>query len=142
MKLLCQFFVVFTALMCSDSIFNLLKRVADGSFLFLCKTLVFLFLPFLNLGVQIRSPQNRYTDLKSALDQPHSSYCFSVDGFPIYMIASPLYINFSFKTKKSLPLLVVFLSLSNNVTAYCLGQISDFDAKQFKDIVRSFGMFH
>ena len=28
-------FVLFSALMCSDSIFNLLKSVADGSFLFL-----------------------------------------------------------------------------------------------------------
>ena len=27
----------FTALLCSDSTFNLLKRVTDGSFLFLCK---------------------------------------------------------------------------------------------------------
>ena len=56
--------------MCCDSIFNVLKRVGDGSFSFLCKTLVFIFLPFLNLGAQIRCPQNRYTDLKSALDQP------------------------------------------------------------------------
>ena len=37
----------------------MLKRVGDGRFLFLCKTLVFLFLPFLNLGAQIRSPQNQ-----------------------------------------------------------------------------------
>ena len=51
--------------MCCDSIFNMLKRVGGGSFSFLCKTLVFVFLPFLNLGAQIR-----YTDLKSALDQP------------------------------------------------------------------------
>ena len=36
-------FVLFTVLMCSDLIFNLLKRVTDGSFLFLCKTLLFLF---------------------------------------------------------------------------------------------------
>ena len=56
--------------MCCDSIFNFLNRVTDGSFLFLCKTVVFLFLPFLNLGDQISCPQNRYTDLKSALDQP------------------------------------------------------------------------
>ena len=55
--------------MCSDSIFNLLKGVANGSFLFLCKTVAFLFLPYLNLGTQIRCPQNQYTDLKSALDQ-------------------------------------------------------------------------
>ena len=39
-------------------------------FLFLCQTLVFLFLPFLNLGTQ-RCLPNLYTDLiKSALDQP------------------------------------------------------------------------
>ena len=49
---------------------SLLKRVADCSFLFLCKKLAFLFLPFLNLVAQIRCPQNQYTDLKSALDQP------------------------------------------------------------------------
>ena len=65
-----SFFVLFTVLICSDSIFNLLKRVTEGSFLFLCKKLVFFFLTFLNLGAQIRCPQNRYTDLKSALDQP------------------------------------------------------------------------
>ena len=35
----------------------------------LCRR-IFLFLPFLNLGAQIRCPQNRYTDLKLALDQP------------------------------------------------------------------------
>ena len=69
----CDFFVLFTTLMCSDSIFNLLKRVTDGSFLFLCETLVFLFLTFLNLGAQMRCLQNRYTDLKSALDQPLNS---------------------------------------------------------------------
>ena len=50
--------------------FNLLKIVTNGSFLFLWKSLVFLFLPLLNSGVQIRSPQNLYTDLTSALDQP------------------------------------------------------------------------
>ena len=38
-------------------------------FVFLCKTLVFLFLPSLNLGTQITCPQNWYTDLKSPLDQ-------------------------------------------------------------------------
>ena len=37
--------------------------------LFLCETLVFLLLPFLNLDAQIRHLQNRYTNLKSALDQ-------------------------------------------------------------------------
>ena len=63
-------------LICSDSIFNLLKRVTEGSFLFLCKKLVFFFLTFLNLGAQIRCPQNQYTDLKSALDQP--LICYSV----------------------------------------------------------------
>ena len=69
------FFVLFTVLICSDSIFNLLKRVRKGSFWFLCKKLVFLFLP-LNLDAQIRCPQNQYTDLKSALDQP--LICYSV----------------------------------------------------------------
>ena len=49
-RVLWQFFVIFTILMCSDSMFNFLKRVTDGSFLFLCKALVFLFLLFLNLG--------------------------------------------------------------------------------------------
>ena len=29
-----------------------------------------LLLPFLNLAAQIRCPENCYTDLKSALDQP------------------------------------------------------------------------
>ena len=52
------------------SIFNMLKRVTDGSFLFLCKMLFFVFLPFLNLGTKIRCPQDRHTNVKSALDQP------------------------------------------------------------------------
>ena len=65
-----SFFVLFTVLICSDSIFNLLKRVTEGSFLFLCKKLVFFFLTFLNLGAQIRCPQNWYSNLKSALNQP------------------------------------------------------------------------
>ena len=63
-------FVQFTVLMCFDSILNLLERVTASSFLFLCKVLVFLFLPFLNLGAQIRCPQNWYTNLRLALDQP------------------------------------------------------------------------
>ena len=49
--------------MCSNSIFNLLKRVIDGSFLFLCKMLVSLILPSLDC------PQNRQIDLKSVLGQ-------------------------------------------------------------------------
>ena len=48
------------------------------NFSLLCM-LVFCFLPFLNLDDQIRCPQNRYTDLKSDLDQPlicnHSKEC-------------------------------------------------------------------
>ena len=57
-------------LMCSNSMFNMLNRFTDGSFLFLFKKLVFLFLPLLNLGAQIKCPQNQYTILKSATDQP------------------------------------------------------------------------
>ena len=56
--------------MYSDSMFNLLKRIRDGSFLFLWKMLAFLFLPFFDFGAQIRCPQNWYTDLRSALNQP------------------------------------------------------------------------
>ena len=52
-KIRLLFFVLVTALMCSDSTFNLLKRVTYSSFLFLCKMLVFLFLPFLILDAQI-----------------------------------------------------------------------------------------
>ena len=63
-----SFFFFFTALMCSDSIFNLLKRVAEGGFLFLCKRLVFSLSAFLEFGFQIRCDLNWYTDLKSALD--------------------------------------------------------------------------
>ena len=55
MKLVWQFFVLITTLISSDSIFNFLKRVTDGSFLFLCETLGFSFYPSwiwaLNLGV-------------------------------------------------------------------------------------------
>ena len=50
--------------------FQLAKQSYRWQFLFLCKTLVFLFLPFLNLDTQIRCPQIWYSDLKSALDQP------------------------------------------------------------------------
>ena len=56
--------------MCSDTVLNLLKRVTDGSFLFICKKLLFLLLPFLNLGAQIKHHQNRYTDLKQVLELP------------------------------------------------------------------------
>ena len=42
--------------------------------LFLCKTLVFPFLPFLNFGAQIRCSPNWFTDCKSALDQPLPSF--------------------------------------------------------------------
>ena len=62
-------FVLFIAFICSDSIFNSLKRVTNGSFLFLCKALVFPFLPFLNFGAQIRCPQSWYADFKSSIDQ-------------------------------------------------------------------------
>ena len=65
-----MFFVLLTVLRCSDSIFSLLKRVTDSSFLFSCKTSLFPPLPFLNLGTQIRCPQNPNTDLKSAVEQP------------------------------------------------------------------------
>ena len=41
--------------------------MADFYFL---QNVTFLFLSFLNLGAQIRCTLNRYTDLKSALDQP------------------------------------------------------------------------
>ena len=34
------------------------------------QNVTFLFLSFLNLGAQIRCLQNRYTNLKSAVDQP------------------------------------------------------------------------
>ena len=61
-------FVLFTMLMCYESIYNLLKRVTGCIILFLCKT-VFNFPPFLSLGDQISSPENWYTDLISALDQ-------------------------------------------------------------------------
>ena len=43
-------FVLFTALIFSNSIFSLLKRVTDGSFLFLWKTSFFLSLAFWNFG--------------------------------------------------------------------------------------------
>ena len=59
-----------TALMCFDFIVNLLKRVIDYSFLFLNKTLVFLFMPLLNLGTQISYPKNGLTNFKWALHQP------------------------------------------------------------------------
>ena len=55
--------------MCYDSGLNLLKILQMAVFLFLWQALVFLFLPFLILGAQIRCLQNRYTGLKLALDQ-------------------------------------------------------------------------
>ena len=48
---------------------NLTKRVANDSFFNFMQN-VFIFLPFLNLGAQIRSPQNRFSVLKSPVDQP------------------------------------------------------------------------
>ena len=50
-------FLLFTPLMCFDSIFNLLEKVTDNSFLFLCRALVFLFLHFLNSGNKIKCPK-------------------------------------------------------------------------------------
>ena len=44
--------------------------ITDGSFLFLCIRLAFLFLPFFNFGTQITCSQNWNADLKSTLDQP------------------------------------------------------------------------
>ena len=44
---------------------QLAKKTYRWQFLFLCKTF---FLRFLNMRAQISCPQNRYTDLKSALD--------------------------------------------------------------------------
>ena len=73
-------FVLFPVLMCSDSIFKSVKKVTDGSFLFLCQPLVFLFLAFLFFSVQIRCPKNRYTNLKSALHSPWGN--LQVGGFP------------------------------------------------------------
>ena len=72
-RVLWWFFVLFTVLMCSDSIFNLLKRVADVSFLLLCKMLVCFFLPFLNLFGKIWYSQNWYSNPTSVLDQPCGS---------------------------------------------------------------------
>ena len=51
-----------TALM---RLFNLLEKVTDGSFLLLCKTLL-----FLNLDAQMKCSQKRYTNFQSDLDQP------------------------------------------------------------------------
>ena len=62
-----EYFILFTALMCFHSIFNLLKRVTDGNFVFLCKMWVFLFIHLSNLDAQIRYHQNRYTNLKSPI---------------------------------------------------------------------------
>ena len=53
---------------------QLTKKSYRWQFLFLCKTLVFPFLPFLNFGDQIRCSPNWFTDCKSALDQPLPSF--------------------------------------------------------------------
>ena len=63
-------FVLFTSLMCSDSIFNLLKRVTDGSFYFYAKRWLFLFYLTWIWASKFRCPPNWHTDLKSGLDQP------------------------------------------------------------------------
>ena len=55
--------------MCSDSIFILLKELQVAVFYFYARQF-FLFPPFLNLGVQIRCPQNWYINLKLPLDKP------------------------------------------------------------------------
>ena len=60
--------------MCFESILDLLKRVTDfSSFIFIQKV-VFVFPLFFNFGAQIRCPQNRYTDFRSALDEPPVVY--------------------------------------------------------------------
>ena len=52
-------FVIFTALIFSNSIFSLLKRVTDGSFLFYGKRSFFF--PYLSgISAKIRCPQNQY----------------------------------------------------------------------------------
>ena len=53
---------------------QLTKKSYRWQFLFLCKTMVFPFLPFLNFGDQIRCSPNWFTDRKSALDQPLPSF--------------------------------------------------------------------
>ena len=63
-------FVLFTSLMCSDSIFKLLKRVTDGSFYLYAKRWLFLFYLTWIWASKFRCPPNRHTDLKSGLDQP------------------------------------------------------------------------
>ena len=55
---------------------QLAKKSYRWVLLFLCRKLVFRFLPFLNLEAQIRCPQNQYTDFKSALDQPMTCLSF------------------------------------------------------------------
>ena len=50
--------------------FNIHLAKKNCRWQFLCQTRVFLFMLFVNLGAQIRCPHNRYTDFKSALDQP------------------------------------------------------------------------
>ena len=61
--------------MCSDSIFSLLKKVTDNGLFIFVQNASFSFSTFFelvhpNLCNQIRCPQNWYTDLRLALDQP------------------------------------------------------------------------
>ena len=49
---------------------QLAKKSCRWQIFIFMQNVTFLFLSFLNLGAQISCPQNRYTDLKSALDQP------------------------------------------------------------------------
>ena len=62
--------------MCYDSICPFAKKSCKWHFFILCKTLVFLFPPFLNIGAQVRCPQNWYIDLKPVLDQPLTNGIF------------------------------------------------------------------
>lgn len=64
-----EYFILITALMCFHSIFNLLKRVTDGNFVFLCKMCFFFYIYRIwarKLGIpKIDTPTS---NLQSALD--------------------------------------------------------------------------
>ena len=77
--------IIFCSIYCVNVFrFNiqLSKRVTDGSFLFLCKTLVFLS-AFLEFG-----RQNRYNNLKSALDQPLRLVRGKIQDFMLTLVLS------------------------------------------------------
>ena len=61
---------------------QLAKKSCRWQIFIFMQSVTFLFQSFLNFDAQIKCPQNRYTDLKSALDQALVNLCPLFRGIP------------------------------------------------------------